>query len=117
MRSQGRKSLTPFWFGGIQKGTRTQKNLRCTPPANVCSAGSFAYVMHLFDDNRIGGKTTFVAGAFKSLGVMFDGRDWQFDLKCVSAFIYFAENGKYCFQICTKINRKFCVRWRNALDI
>lgn len=25
MRSQGRKSLAPFWFGRIQKGTRTQK--------------------------------------------------------------------------------------------
>ena len=24
MRSQGRKSLTPFWFGGIQKGTRKE---------------------------------------------------------------------------------------------
>ena len=28
---------------------------------------------------------------------MCGGMDWQFDLKCVSAFIYFAENEKYCF--------------------
>lgn len=52
MRSQGRKSLAPFVFA-----------------------------VHWNRRNGIGGGTTFVAGAFKSLRVVVGGMDWQFMYK------------------------------------